>query len=109
MIANYGFKDGSGDWYVTIDTDKCNGCGKCPEVCPAKILEVGPDEIDLFREKPVASVKQNEQNKIKYSCAPCQPGYGKELAPCSGVCKLKAISHSEGWKLQFGFRVVSCK
>jgi ferredoxin len=53
MIANYGFKDGSGDWYVTIDTDKCNGCGKCPEVCPAKILEVGPDEIDIFREEPV--------------------------------------------------------
>ena len=41
MIANYGFRDGSGDWYVTIDTDKCNGCSKCPEVCPAKILEVG--------------------------------------------------------------------
>ena len=26
MIANYGFKDGSGDWYVAFDTDKCNGC-----------------------------------------------------------------------------------
>ena len=72
MIANYGFKDGSGDWYVTIDTDKCNGCGKCPEVCPAKILEVGPDEIDIFREEPVAFVKHEERKKVRYSCAPCQ-------------------------------------
>jgi ferredoxin len=104
MIANYGFRDGSGDWYVTIDTEKCSGCGKCPEVCPAKILEVGPDEIDLFREEPVAFVKQEDRNKIKYSCAPCRPGYGKEPTPCSGVCEPKAISHSEGWKLQFGSR-----
>jgi ferredoxin len=104
MIVNYGFRDGSGDWYVTIDTEKCSGCGKCPEVCPAKILEVGPDEIDLFREEPVAFVKQEDRNKIKYSCAPCRPGYGKEPTPCSGVCEPKAISHSEGWKLQFGSR-----
>ena len=31
MIANYGYKDGSGDWFISIDTDRCNGCGKC---CP---------------------------------------------------------------------------
>jgi ferredoxin len=101
MIANYGFKDGSGDWYVTIDTDKCNGCGKCPEVCPAKILEVGPDEIDIFREEPVAFVKHEERKKVRYRCAPCQPGYGAEPAPCVGICEPKAITHSEGWKICF--------
>jgi len=98
MIANYGFKDGSGEWYVTIDTDKCNGCGKCPEVCPAKILEVGPDEIDIFREEPVAVVKHEERTKIRYSCAPCKPGYGEETVPCSRVCEPKAFSFSDGWK-----------
>ncbi len=102
MISNYGFKDGSGDWYVTIDTDECNGCGKCTEACPAKILEVGPDEIDLFREKPVASVKHGDRQRVKYGCAPCRPGYGAEPAPCVAICELKAITHSEGWKLQFG-------
>jgi ferredoxin len=102
MIANYGFKDGSGDWYVTIDTDRCNGCGKCPEVCPAKILEVGPDEIDISREQTVAFVKHEERKKVRYSCAPCRPGYGTELTPCAGVCEPKAISHSEGWKTLYG-------
>jgi len=99
MIANYGFKDGSGDWYVTIDTDKCNGCGKCVEVCPEKILEVGPDEIDIFREEPVAFVKHDERKKLRYSCAPCKPGYLVELPPCVAACEFGAISHSEGWKI----------
>jgi ferredoxin len=104
MIANYGFKDGSGDWYVVLDTDKCNGCGKCPEVCPAKILEVGPDEIDIFREESVAFVKHEERKKVRYSCAPCRPGYGEEPPPCVRVCEPKAISHSEGWKILYGHK-----
>ncbi len=102
MIAHYGFEDGSGDWYVTIDTDRCNGCGKCPEVCPAKILQVGPDEMDLFREKLVASVKHEDRKSIKYACAPCRPGCGAEPAPCVAICDPKAITHSEGWKTCFG-------
>jgi len=101
MVAHYGFKDGSGDWFLTLDTDKCNGCGKCVEVCPVKILEVGPDEIDPFREEPVASVKHDERKKIRYHCAPCKPGYGSEPPPCVAVCKPGAISHSEGWKACF--------
>jgi len=104
MIANYGFKDGSGEWYVTIDTDKCNGCGKCQGVCPAKILEVGPEEIDIFREEPVAFVKHEERRKVRYSCAPCQPGYGQGSPPCASVCEPKAFSFSEGWKLLYGHK-----
>src|SRR4030042_6072384 len=102
MIANFGFKDGSGDWFVVIDTDKCNGCGKCVEVCPAKILEVGPDEFDIFRETPVISVKHDERKKIRYSCAPCRPGYATELPPCVASCEPGAISPSDGWKIVYG-------
>jgi len=98
MIANYGFKDGSGDWYIVIDTDKCNGCGKCAKVCPTKILEIGSDEINIFREEPVAFVKHEERKKIRYTCAPCKPAYGAEPAPCVVACETKAISHSGGWK-----------
>ena len=102
MIANYGFKDGSGDWFVIIDTDKCNGCGKCAEACPVKILVVGADEIDIFRKEPVAFVKHKERKKIRYSCAPCRPGYGEPPPPCVASCEPQAISHSEGWKLLYG-------
>jgi len=102
MEAYYGFKDGSGDWFLAIDTDKCNGCGKCVEACPANVLEVGDDEYDPFREEPVAKVRVEERKKIRYSCAPCRPGYGDEPTPCSAACETGAVSHAEGWKLMYG-------
>lgn len=102
MIANYGFKDGSGNWFLTIDTEKCDGCGKCVEACPANVLEVGEDEYDPFNEEPVAKVRQEERNKIRYSCAGCRPGYGEKPSPCLAACEPGAISHSEGWKHLYG-------
>jgi ferredoxin len=102
MLANYGFKDGSGDWYLTIDTEKCNGCGKCGTVCPSKALMVGEDEFDPFRDEPVASVKEEERKKLKYTCAPCKPGFGNSPVLCTTACDRGAISHSEGWRVQYG-------
>ena len=102
MIANYGFKDGSGDWFLTVDTDKCDGCGKCVEVCPANVLEVGDDEYDPFRDELVVKVREDERKKIRYSCAPCQPCYGEKPAPCVAACAPGALSHSEGWELLYG-------
>lgn len=81
MLANYGFRDGSGDWYVTIDTDKCNGCGKFPEVCPTKILEVGPDEIDTLREEPVAFIKHEKHKKVSIVALHVGPVMVKNLHP----------------------------
>ncbi len=98
MIAHYGFTDASGDWYVTIDTDRCNGCAKCVEVCPSKALEVGPDEIDIFREEPVVFISNDKRNRIRNTCAPCKPGFPEIPAPCVRVCEFGAISHSDGWK-----------
>ena len=46
MIANFGYKDGSGEFFITIDTDKCNGCGDCIPVCPAGVLEIRENEFD---------------------------------------------------------------
>lgn len=104
MIASYGFNDGSGHWYVFIDTDKCDGCGKCVEVCPGRVLEVAEDEYDPFREEPVVKVKTEERKKIRYDCAPCKPGYGEQPAPCVAACEPGAISFSDGWKLLYGER-----
>ncbi len=102
MEAFYGFKDGSGDWFVIIDTDKCNGCGECVNVCPSNVLEVGEDEFDPLSEDVVVKVRDEERKKVRYSCASCRPGYGAELPPCIAACEPGAISHSEGWKLMYG-------
>jgi NAD-dependent dihydropyrimidine dehydrogenase PreA subunit len=27
-------------WNVTVDTDKCTGCGECVDVCPVEVYEM---------------------------------------------------------------------
>ena len=93
MLANYGYKDGSGEFYITIDTDKCNRCNAhgCAAACAPQVLEIITDDWDDV----VAKVKDNQRQKIKYTCGPCKPGgYQKEHLPCVRGCGLGAISHS---------------
>jgi ferredoxin len=94
MIANYGYKDGSGDYFITIDTDKCNGCKDCIAACPYGVLGVGPDENDPLSDEEVAFVTEAERKKIKYTCAPCKPMKDRLPLPCMVACKKDAISHS---------------
>ena len=69
MKANYGYKDGSGDFFIMIDTDKCDGCAECFTACPAGVLECGEDQIDPMRDEPVAFVSDGQRKQIKYACA----------------------------------------
>jgi len=93
MIANYGYKDGSGEFYISIDTDKCTSCTDkgCLKACPAEIFEIYVDDWD----DEVAAVKKNERNKIKFTCAACKPVTGRpELLPCQEGCAARGIVHS---------------
>jgi len=85
MLANYGYEDGSGVYYLTINTDKCNACGKCAEVCPNDVLEMVVDDYD----ETVPIVKETLSNQIGYICQRtiC-------LYKCEEVCEPKAICHS---------------
>jgi len=94
MIANYGYKDGSGDYFIAIDTEKCNGCKDCVSACPCNVFGVGPDENDPLSDKEVAFVREEERKKIKYTCAPCKPTSDNPPLPCVAACKPEAISHS---------------
>ena len=94
MIANYGYSDGSGDFFISIDTDKCDGCGACVEACPADVFFTGEDPNDPFRDEPVASVKDEQRKKIKYACGPCKPVSDRPPLPCTAACEPGAIGHS---------------
>ena len=94
MIANFGYKDGSGEFFITVDTDKCNGCGDCIPVCPAEVLDVVENEYDPLADDKMVVVKEAHRKKIKYSCAPCKSGNDDAKEPCVSVCELNAISHS---------------
>ncbi len=95
MLANYGYKDASGDFFITIDTDKCNGCKDCTIACPSDLLIVlNEDPNDPLREEPVAVIDENKKKKIKYECNPCKKECDTTLLPCIKACSLNAISHS---------------
>lgn len=94
MKANYGYKDGSGEFFITVDTDFCDGCGKCVEACPAGVLEVVENELDPLAEELVSAVTEEHRKKIKYSCAPCKPTSGPIELPCMQACEPGAITHS---------------
>ena len=95
MLANYGYKDGSGNWFITIDTDKCNGCKDCVDVCPAGVFVVGEeDPNDPLREEPVAMVVAEKKKKLKYECNPCKPPSERPALPCVEGCASRAIDHS---------------
>jgi Fe-S-cluster-containing hydrogenase component 2 len=88
VIMHYGYIDGSGEYYVVIDSDKCNGCGKCVQQCPKKALERISEFIDL-EDKTVAAIKEEHRKKISYTCAQCKPREKK--APCVLSCEKNAI------------------
>ena len=95
MLANYGYKDGSGEYFITINTDKCDGCGDCVKACDQGVFETGEDQNDPFREEPVAFVAEAQRKKLKYACSPCKPMTdNRPELPCVAACSAGAISHS---------------
>jgi len=90
MKAHYGYKDGSGEFFIAVDTDRCNGCGDCVKACPAGVLAMITDDYDQV----VPAVTEEHRRRIKYSCAPCKPASGPRGEPCVVACKPAAIVHS---------------
>jgi len=92
MLANYGYKDGSGDFFLTIDTDRCIECEErpCVAACPAAVLEIIEDDYG----DDVCAVKEEQRKQIKYACAECKPATGWTTLPCLEACPNEALKHS---------------
>jgi Fe-S-cluster-containing hydrogenase component 2 len=89
VITHYGYIDGSGEFFIVVDSDKCSGCGRCLEACPQKALAFEIEFVDL-EDRSVAAVKETHRKKIKYTCAACEPETNQ--TPCVLACESKAIS-----------------
>jgi len=88
IIAYYGYSDGSGEYYIVVDDEKCNGCGECVKVCPQAVLCLENLLIDL-EDKCVMIVKESQRKNLKYTCAACKPELNQ--APCVLSCSRKAV------------------
>lgn len=93
MIANYGYKDGSGDYYISIDTDQCMACPvdrACLRACPKEMFETMVDDYD----DEVVWIKPAFRRSLAYDCAECKPATGYASLPCTTACTPGAIKHS---------------
>ncbi len=90
MKISYGYADGSGDYYITVDTGKCDGCGKCVTACPAAVLEVGAND----QGQPKARVKESLRKKLHLVC----PGYKNcalsHTLNCHSACPNDALGQT---------------
>ena len=95
MFAHYGYEDASGRFFITIDTDRCDGCGACLDACPRDCFVVfDEDPNDPFRETPVAVVADDRRKQLNYLCGPCKPASDRPPLPCMTACPHDAIEHS---------------
>lgn len=102
--TQYGYKDGAGTWYITIDTNVCDGCegmegsARCVDVCPSDMWELKPDEFAIMADddEMIAGIKEEHQKSVRYDCSPCKSpsGDGDGVAKCAQACPVDAISFS---------------
>jgi hypothetical protein len=107
VIANYGYEDGSGFYYITIDTDRCLTCPSrgCQQACPQNVFVVEMDDYDDL----VAFVREPARRRLRELCAACKtsgPPAGAPAAssspegaeagslPCRDACAAGALTHS---------------
>lgn len=89
MKVQYGYSDGTGEYFITIDYNLCNGCGECIKQCPAGIFIPEKDGASLR-----AVVKEESRKRLAALC----PGAGAcplgKTKSCQYLCPVKAVSHS---------------
>ncbi len=92
MIAHYGYRDGEGEFYITIRQDRCAECGEkpCVAACPKAVLI---EEEDPYGER-VAAVDEGKRKKLKYECMECKPIRSRPALPCVQACPKDALKHS---------------
>jgi NAD-dependent dihydropyrimidine dehydrogenase PreA subunit len=90
MKISYGYSDGTGEYYITLDSGKCDGCAKCIPACPVSVWELGRNDHG----QPKARVKEEVRKKLHLTC----PGYkvcsAENILNCHSACPNDAIGHS---------------
>ncbi|MDD4230638.1 MAG: acyl-CoA dehydratase activase [Dehalococcoidales bacterium] len=86
----YGYDDGTGSYFISLDEGLCNGCGKCVEVCPAGLFKLVQRNGYM-----VAEVKEEARKRLPVLCPgieTCRNTNGG--VTCQMVCSERAIEHS---------------
>ena len=93
MIANYGYQDGTGEYYIAIDTAHCAECPvdhACLKVCPQQMFEIVEDDYG----DSMSWIKEEHRCLLIDDCASCKKTSGHAGLPCVVAGTGGAIEHS---------------
>ena len=83
----YGYNDGTGDYFVTIDSGKCDGCGECVSACPAAVFEVIAED----GRQPRAVVADKVRKRLSIVCPGESLCSSANQVNCQSACPRDAI------------------
>jgi len=87
---HYGYTDGTGSYFITIDSSQCDGCGDCVPACPSEVLEVVIKDGSQLR----ARVKEAARKKLALLCPGFQSCSSTHDVNCHSLCRKDAINHT---------------
>lgn len=90
MKISYGYSDATGDYFITIDSGRCDGCGECVSVCPSAVFEIAPSDNGQSR----ARVKADLSKRLSLVCPGRQLCHKRLEMTCHQVCPQDAINHT---------------
>jgi len=86
----YGYSDGTGEYFITVDNSLCNGCGRCVPACPGGVLVMAQDGNGDMK----ATVKETVRRRLAFACPGFQSCSRAHEANCHTVCPADAITHT---------------
>jgi predicted CoA-substrate-specific enzyme activase len=88
--VHYGYSDGTGNYFITIDASRCDGCQECVAVCPSEIFEVVQDSNSQLK----AKVKEASRKNLAFLCPGFPACSRSRETNCHSICRRDAISHT---------------
>jgi NAD-dependent dihydropyrimidine dehydrogenase PreA subunit len=86
--VSYGYSDGTGEYFITIDTDRCDGCGQCVPVCPSGVFIMAESDSGQLKVK----VKEEARKKLAFLCPGFHSCSRQQKDNCCSICTKEAIS-----------------
>lgn len=90
LTVHYGYADGTGEYYITVDSNRCDGCGDCVEACPAGIFILGRED----GKQPRAEINEDARKRIALLCPGFHSCSSKHEVNCHSACAREAIGHT---------------
>lgn len=92
-VIYYGYEDGSGTYYIKINSAVCQRCTDkpCVKACDHMLLEVMKDDFG----SDIVGIADSKKHSVQAICQNCKlvTRYN-DLLPCHKACNFKAIEHT---------------